>query len=656
MRALAADEPGLLVHADATQLARAPKGAAVVLVPDAAQAGWLNVERPILAERALRVILFSDAVTSAALARKAPDFFHWISHRLECPPGPWPPAIWGIRAAAKSHAGILWNEGDLDAAFAVALPGITRVRVPTTQYGALVRAIRAAGDMWVEVDEIDDVFELRRLRWALTEAGRKPRAISRVVARGHSPLGGTSLWRIEGRWLPLSKAIEALERAGIDNAGRVAALLELEPDAIATAAELIEAGLSRAELEDVARAAGDPAERLAQLRVARGLSTTSVNGAFLLRGNLALLDAPFPGEAQVSEHRWFAAAHVAVAAGDPEVAVHWARRGLSEGDAGANAAPALGVMKAALPTDLAGVLHSLGNVVAARDLIEEAQQIVSDPYQTDDPAEQSLSPTALLKSLAPYALAPDDVIRADRLARYRSLLEAELSFHLRAGAEDHPSVFGVLRELARVLAAQSNLVEARALLERALRIGTKLYVEDHPELTDSVYELARICLSQGDFSTARVLLERALHLLAKVEEADGSRARSAEKAVADAPRLMRALGMLAMARLAQGDLAGAREPLERAQGMVERMHGTFEHVEVATLDVNLGSVLLALGERQSGLALLRRGHETLHAQLGPEHPMVRDATVRLARAGGHTGVGERSTADAEPNATAIARR
>jgi hypothetical protein len=63
-------------------------GALVIVVPDARQADWLNMERPLLANRSLRVVLFSDTATSGDLARRAPDFFPWISHRLECPPAP----------------------------------------------------------------------------------------------------------------------------------------------------------------------------------------------------------------------------------------------------------------------------------------------------------------------------------------------------------------------------------------------------------------------------------------------------------------------------------------------------------------------------------------------------------------------------------------
>ncbi|MCC6559695.1 MAG: hypothetical protein IT372_42810, partial [Polyangiaceae bacterium] len=124
VRALLRDHPDVEVHTDARRLADVEKGSVVVLVPDAAQASWLNMERSVFSHRELKAILFADAGTSIALARNAKDFFHWISHRIECPGGPVMPAVRGIRAALRARApGVAWTGGDLDEAFGAALPG-----------------------------------------------------------------------------------------------------------------------------------------------------------------------------------------------------------------------------------------------------------------------------------------------------------------------------------------------------------------------------------------------------------------------------------------------------------------------------------------------------------------------------------------------------
>ncbi|WP_437953262.1 tetratricopeptide repeat protein [Sorangium sp. So ce296] len=695
VRALAAEEPELLVHADATQLARAPKGAAVVLVPDAAQAGWLNLERPILAERALRVILFSDAATSAALARRAPDFFHWISHRLECPRGPWPPAVWAIRAADERGWGMFWEEGDLDEAFAAALPSSTRVRVSAAApYAALVEAIRAAGDAWIEACEVDSFFELRRLCWALVEAGRRaPLVTERVVARGRAVApgtGGIGLLEVDSRRMPLAQAIQELEAAGAESAGRLAALLDLERDAVATTFRLLKAGLPQARLDDVARAAGDPVKRLWPLCSAHGVSPAGGPGTFLLRTNIApRRDLHFPCEELVSERRWIDAARGAIASGDPLVAVHWAQRALAEDRGSVDAARMLGVAlgeggqlgrareilrgtvaqyqpaekreieeHGALMDELAGVIQSMA-LSGARPQLEDALTIL-------DEREPLAGDANMLRWLAQMRVAAGDLTGArEHLEQASSLL---VSMH---GTEEHPRVAASLRDLARVLFAQGEAARARELLERALRIETKAHGHWHPRIAASLRDLARVLLAQSDSQGARELLERALdiqlrvygteehpgiadslHLLARVLFAQGDLSNAhqlLERELrirtnvegADTPKdISASLASLSMVLLSQGNLAGAREALERAVPLLERVHGTAEHPEVAAMEGNLGSVLLALGETERGIALHRRAYETLRAQLGSDHPLTRDMGRRLPRAVGQADAAE----------------
>ncbi|WP_437485087.1 tetratricopeptide repeat protein [Sorangium sp. So ce1014] len=685
VRALVAHEPGLLVHTDATQLARAPKGAAVVLVPDAAQAGWLNLERPILAERALRVILFSDAATSAALARKAPDFFHWISHRLECPEGPWPPAVWSIRAANEWGWGMFWGGGerDLDGAFAAALPASTRVRVSATApYAALVEAIRAADDAWIEACEVDSFFELRRLRWALVEAGRRePLVTARVVARGRAVTlgaGTTGLLEMDSRRMPLAQAIKELEAAGAESAGRLAALLDFERSAVTTAVSLLEAGLPQARFDDVTRAAGDPVQRLWPLCSAHGVSPASGPGTSLLRTNFVpRRDLHFQCEELVSERRWLDAARGAIASGDPIVAVHWAQRALAEDRGSVDAARTLGVALAeggqlgrareilravfgegeqeehvTLIDELVGVIQST-DLLGARQQIEEALTLLDDHDVEPSPGD-----AGMLRRLAQLRVAAGDLTGA------RTRLEEASSLLMRMhGTEEHPRVAASLRDLARVLFAQGEVPRARELLEQALRVETKAYGDEHPRVAASLRDLARVLLAQSDPRGARELLERALHIqlrvygtgehrgvadslhqLARVLFAQGELAGARQLLEqelqirmkvdgANAPEdISASLETLSMVLLSQGNLGGAREAIERALPMLERIHGTAGHPEVAVMEGNLSSVLLALGETERGLALRRRAYETLRVQLGSDHSLTRDLGKRLPRA------------------------
>lgn len=85
VRALLPRYPDLQVPARLGQISALPQGSTLVLVPRAEDADQLNLGRPIFAYRELRAILFCDSETTVALARQAPDFFDWISHRVECP-------------------------------------------------------------------------------------------------------------------------------------------------------------------------------------------------------------------------------------------------------------------------------------------------------------------------------------------------------------------------------------------------------------------------------------------------------------------------------------------------------------------------------------------------------------------------------------------
>ena len=79
------EHPELKVYLDPRPLAELPEGTTLLLVPSAEHAAWLNLNRPVFAARALRVVVCCDAETSRVLARRAPDFFDWVSHWVECP-------------------------------------------------------------------------------------------------------------------------------------------------------------------------------------------------------------------------------------------------------------------------------------------------------------------------------------------------------------------------------------------------------------------------------------------------------------------------------------------------------------------------------------------------------------------------------------------
>ncbi len=184
--------------------------------------------------RALRVVLFSDAETTVCLSREAVDFYDWISHRIDCPAGPPAFAVRALRRAALERApAVIWRGGDLDGTFAGALPGRHLVRMSAAQpYAALVEALRPRARTWVAAIDLDGPTRLRWVRWAAAEAGRRGMLI--LVEPKTEP---ASLPVAHARALAVEDATGRLREAGIKGATRLAALLELEPQAIADAAD-----------------------------------------------------------------------------------------------------------------------------------------------------------------------------------------------------------------------------------------------------------------------------------------------------------------------------------------------------------------------------------------------------------------------------------
>jgi tetratricopeptide (TPR) repeat protein len=261
--------PDVEVHAGVESLDQAPAGSALVLVPRAEDAEWLNMRRERFAERKLKVVLWCDEAAAAALARKAVDFFDWISHRQECPPGPAPFAVHGIRAALEARWPVVWTGSDRPEV----LEDILRNAVPSeappswlagsAPYKEIVDGI---GGRRVVAVRVESARQLRRVRWAHAEARRASGGVV-LVAPGFDCPG---CWPVHDRLEDLIHARTRLAQAGASAPGRMAALLDLEPAAIDLATALLGKGLTPEELERAATETMDPGAGLALLAERRG--------------------------------------------------------------------------------------------------------------------------------------------------------------------------------------------------------------------------------------------------------------------------------------------------------------------------------------------------------------------------------------------------
>ncbi|MFO0757554.1 MAG: hypothetical protein U0359_13745 [Byssovorax sp.] len=253
VRGLMVEYPDLLVLTEAQQVEDAPHGAVMVLVARTEDALWLNLARPIFADRALKVVLWSKAEVTAELLRRAPDFFDWIARRFECPAAAPAFAVAGMRAALRARAWAVAFKGPgLDEVFAASFPKRSLVRASVSLNDAsLLSVVKTAGPAWIGWSHVLDEQGANRLKALLVGARRRGRNVI-----------DHAMVEVPGAW-PVSGAMVKLEGAGVP--ARLSAMLDLEPEAIGMAAELLSSGMSLAEVEGAVLRAGDPGAAVGKL-------------------------------------------------------------------------------------------------------------------------------------------------------------------------------------------------------------------------------------------------------------------------------------------------------------------------------------------------------------------------------------------------------
>ncbi|WP_437905442.1 tetratricopeptide repeat protein [Sorangium sp. So ce327] len=513
VRHLLRDRPDADVLTEAPALVSLPEGSTVVLCVRAADAAWLNQERPVVQERALHLVLFSDEETTLHLARRAVDFYDWISHRIDCPEGPPSFALRDLRRAACTRApAIGWLGGDLEETVARALPGRKVERVSAAQpYSALVEALRPKPRTWVAVEDLETSGRLRRSRWAAAEVGRKGRLL--LVSPANTLSG---LPRVHGRALTLDDGAGRLRAVGIQRCVRLAAQLELSPDAIDDAAGLARAGVSEAELSALALREDDPGGALARLAQQRGRESAAAKEP----------DVEEPG-AERSERfclpDWPGRIELAIRADDPDVAAHWAAGWVEATEGSARATAAMARLRA-----------FSGDLSEARALLDRARGRTQDGIDDETRFELRRAEGLLLSSEGRTAEAiqalRDALERGRRLGRSieerGELYDAAVRAHIGAGRlkdaqrlldewtgllrrayVDVPLDILLVRTTAELLQARGDTHAASELLESVLQ---RLPEHDQPSL--GVFEqcLAQAWIAQRRFGEAERLLRSAI--------------------------------------------------------------------------------------------------------------------------------------------------
>jgi tetratricopeptide (TPR) repeat protein len=687
VRALLPLAPELEVHTEAHRLAEARPGSTLVLVGRAEDADWLNINRPLFASRALRVVLFCSREVSVALSRGAVDFLDWMSLRVECPPGPAPYAVAGLRRALAARVpGIVWTGGDLEASFAAARPRQRLRRVSAARpYEELVAEVKAGSRRdWIAWTEVDDDFRLRRVRWALAEAGRRTRTLL-IEPAVRSP----GWWEVHGRVMAPGEASTRLTRSGAEQPGRLAALVNLEPEAIELLCGLLERGLGERALEKEIEQGTDPGATIGQMAVTHGLvsekeltrgrappSAMRAFGAARSRMKLlhaAELDAIYQrlskeepvatedvawwstwvGTRSSEEHLgsigrrselaeallrhvprtasiWEQATRMALSVGDLEVAQAWAQ-----------------TTTKADPSKW----EILPHVLLAQGRLAEAESLFRRQLTANETS--GLARRRILHNLG-YALH-----QQGKYAEAEELLRQSLALTEQAFGPQHPNYGTSLHVLAMVLSRQVRYTEAEELLRQSLEVFEQALGPRHRDYGSSLHELAWVLGRQGRFAEAEGLLRQALalkeqalgpwhpdhgaslHELARVLERQGRHAEAEELLRQSVEVIEQTLGprhpyygvalhSLAMMLASHARHAEAEELMRRSLEIIEQTHGPRHPTYGASLH-ELARVLENQGRHVEAEVLLRQSLTVLVHALGPGHPDYGSSLHELAR-------------------------
>ncbi len=681
--------PELEVHTKPHRLVEARAGSTLVLVPRAEDADWLNLNRPLFASNALRVVLFCTREVSVALSRGAVDFLDWMSLRLECPPGPVPHAVAGLRCALAARVpGISWTAGDLEASFAAARPRRVLRRVSAARpYEELVAEAKAGGHGdWLAWTEVDGEFRLRRVRWALAEARRRTRTLL-VEPAVRSP----GWWEVHGRMAGLGEARERLRQAGAQYPGRLAALVDLEPEAVELLCGLLERGHGEQTLTDEILEGADPGAAVGRLATAQGLVTEKA----LARGT-----APPPAMRAFAverdrRRRLHGAELDAIAQRlsegeqvDAEDAAWWSAwtraisspkqvEGLGQRGEGAEV-----VLRHAPRTGATWAL-STSMAVATGDM--EVAHLWAQHTNEAEPAKwgelvevlrrqkRFAEAEAILRRQLEVNAHMPDVERGwilhelgyvlhlqGRNAEAEELLRPSLTIDEQVIGPHHRDYAASLHLLANVLAEQGRYTEAEKLLRQSLVIKEQALGPQHPGYALSLHDLAEVLEAQGQYTEAEKLLRQSLasteqalgpqhlnyatslHELAWVLERQGRYA-DAEEALLrsltikkqalgpDHPTYAASLHDLAGVRLRQARYAEAEELLRQSLAITLRARGS-QHPSYGASLHDLARVLQRQGRHAEAEQLLRQSLTIKDKARGTQDPGYAKSLHQLALA------------------------
>jgi tetratricopeptide (TPR) repeat protein len=612
---LRARNPTTEVLLDAPRLAALAPGATAILVLGPATAvdglDWLNLNRPILSERRLSVVLWCAPGTTAVLARRAPDLFDWISAQVECPPAPAPHALADVTAAIRARAhGVVWHGSGLEATLAAIRPGRPVRRVAVASYQSMREALTSSDPGWLVLEGITTAFLVRRLRWAMAETERRV-IVFRQIGPDLDPSApgwwiAPGWWSVSAALLSPTAAVAELATAGCprDAAGRLAALIGLDPDACMYAQFAVRRGIATERLEALLAAARDPRAALHALAQQSGWAAVRVISEHDPERSLVDIRQAVDGEA--ARHVRDDDPIVAALRGQPDALEPWAEIGSEALQAG-DFEVAIRWFSAALqriPNDghddralIATLLVQRGRAQRLAGDLPRAREGLELAYRT---AQGTRDAALIAMSTGELAYALLDLGEPQRA---REHLESALSASRELG--NSLEVANLLDTLARALAALGDRHGAVQRLDRAYAMKTRLLAtENHPAVAVSL-SLRGIARAADDVMGARRDLQRSLEILDHSKQQTGI----------ENPSVGAILSALARIERDAGDLRNARACLDRALAIQRTTLGA-DHPDVADTLVTLAGVLTDGGDMDGAVAALGDALAIQHKAFG----------------------------------------
>ncbi len=202
-----------------------------------------------------------------------------------------------------------------------------------------------------------------------------------------------------------------------------------------------------------------------------------------------------------------------------------------------------------------------------------------------------------------------------RLRRARTALEERL-------ADSHPWVMDARTRHAEVLLALGRGEEAEDLARRAVAVARVEYGASSP-LAPHLNTLGEALVRRGSVDEGLAQLEESCRIT-RAGLGDGH------------PRLAAALTKLSSARLAAGDVPGARSAVDEALAIGRAVYGEAS-VVVAYDTCALARILAEQGDYIAYAAHYEKAYETFRARLGREHPDTLQAYNEIANGLGYAG-------------------